>query len=109
MPIIYSMCDVLVLPSESDTWGLVMNEAMANGLAIIATNNCGGAIDLIDKGKNGFIFKTGDSDELAYMIKHLASDKDLLVKMKEQSLMKINKFSYDTVVEKIETIVMATQ
>jgi glycosyltransferase involved in cell wall biosynthesis len=60
MPIVYRLGDILVLPSRGpgETWGLVMNEALASGLQVYASGKCGGAIDLID---DYFIFNTNDS------------------------------------------------
>lgn len=64
MPAVYNMCDVFILPSQSETWGLAMNEAMACGKAIVASDRCGGAIDLIQPGVNGFIFKINNLEDL---------------------------------------------
>ncbi len=61
MPIIYKMANLLILPSTGpgETWGLVINEALACGLPVAASIKCGGAIDLINA-SNGFIFDPGD-------------------------------------------------
>jgi glycosyltransferase involved in cell wall biosynthesis len=104
MPLIYSIADVCVLPSESDTWGLVLNEAMANGLAVIASDKCGGAIDLIDEGMNGFVFKAGDEKALAVILKSIATDPRRLKTLKENSLKKISDFSYELQAMRIESI-----
>lgn len=58
MPAIYHACNVLVLPSAGpqETWGLCINEAMASGRAIIASDACGAAQDLIRQEVNGFVF-----------------------------------------------------
>ncbi len=49
MPIVYRLGDVFCLPSQGpgETWGLAINEAMASGRPVIASNKCGGAIDLL--------------------------------------------------------------
>jgi glycosyltransferase involved in cell wall biosynthesis len=46
----------LILPSITDQWGLVVNEAMAAGLPVLVSHNCGCAADLVKNGKNGFTF-----------------------------------------------------
>ena len=55
MPIIYRIGDALILNSKSETWGLVINEALACGVPVIASDKCGGSIDLINN-DNGIIF-----------------------------------------------------
>jgi glycosyltransferase involved in cell wall biosynthesis len=58
MPIVYRLADVFVLPSTGpgETWGLAINEALACDIPVIASDKCGGAIDLI-KSWNGIIVK----------------------------------------------------
>jgi glycosyltransferase involved in cell wall biosynthesis len=51
MPVVYRLGDIFCLPSQGpgETWGLAINEAMASGRPVIASNKCGGAIDLLNK------------------------------------------------------------
>lgn len=56
---IYASGDCLLLTSESETWGLVVNEAMSMGLPAITSDACGCSADLIDE-KTGFTYPTGD-------------------------------------------------
>jgi glycosyltransferase involved in cell wall biosynthesis len=65
LPVCYAAADVLVLPSESETWGLVVNEAIACGLPAIVSEAVGCAPDLIDEGKTGFTYPVGDTVALA--------------------------------------------
>jgi glycosyltransferase involved in cell wall biosynthesis len=102
MPVIYSMADILIQPSESDTWGLVINEAMANGLAVVASDNCGGALDLIHEGDNGYIFRSKDESRLTQIIKELADNPDKVKRMGLASLNKISNFSYEVAADAIE-------
>ena len=76
----YKASDLFVLPSETDVWGLVLNEAMAQGLPVIASDSVVGAKSLIDG--NGKVFKTYDIDELAQDIDYCLDD----AKNKEMSL-----------------------
>jgi len=65
---------LLVLPSRWDGWGLVINEAFAAGVPVIASDRCGGA-DLIVQGANGYRFRSGSIDDLrACLSSFLASD-----------------------------------
>ena len=61
----YKIADIFVLPTRSDVWGLVINEAMANGLPIITTNKCIAGLELIEDGKNGYIVETENVEELS--------------------------------------------
>lgn len=66
MPAVYRLGNVFVLPSKGpeETWGLAINEAMASGCAVIASDKCGCSCDLIDEGKNGYIFESGNLESL---------------------------------------------
>jgi glycosyltransferase involved in cell wall biosynthesis len=73
----YVAADVLVLPSDGrETWGLVVNEAMACGLPAIVSNAVGCAPDLIEQGKTGFTFPVGNCRELGQRLKELAAAKE---------------------------------
>jgi glycosyltransferase involved in cell wall biosynthesis len=65
---LYRVGDLLILPSDSEPWGLVVNEALASGLPVICSGTCGCASDLILEGINGFTFKAGDYRELSNKI-----------------------------------------
>ena len=66
MPVVYRLSDIVVLPSKGpgETWGLAINEAMACGRPVIASDKCGAAADMIKDNENGFVFKAGDENEL---------------------------------------------
>lgn len=66
MPVVYRLADVLLLPSRGpgETWGLVLNEAFACGVPVVASSRCGGAIDLIQNDKYGFIFDEFSTEKL---------------------------------------------
>lgn len=62
----YAAADCLALPSDwGETWGLVVNEAMATGLPCVVSNHVGCAPDLIVKSVTGETFSMGDIDALA--------------------------------------------
>jgi glycosyltransferase involved in cell wall biosynthesis len=66
MPNAYAAADVLVLPSErQETWGLVVNEAMASGLPAIVSEAAGCVPDLIIPGETGYAYPPGDIEALA--------------------------------------------
>ncbi len=69
----YAIADVLVLPSSSETWGIVVNEAMCFGVPIIASDQVGAAVDLVKNKYNGFVFPVGDTKELVNALNSLIS------------------------------------
>lgn len=75
----YVASDCLVLPSNhGETWGLVVNEAMACGRPAIVSSQVGCAEDLVANGETGAVFKSGDWDHLAKILYQAASDPELL-------------------------------
>jgi glycosyltransferase involved in cell wall biosynthesis len=60
LPAFYDLCDLFVLPSENEAWGLVLNEVMNAGKPVIASDQVGAARDLIREGVNGHVFPAGD-------------------------------------------------
>lgn len=92
LPFYYALADMLVLPSLKDEWGLVLNEAMASGLPVIASDTVGAARDLIVDGVNGFVFRSGNSHALNGRIEQLLVDEGLRVKMGERSYERIQNF-----------------
>ena len=62
----YAAADVLLLPSDAgETWGRVVNEAMASGRPAIVSRDVGCCEDLVIEGETGFAFDGGDVDGLA--------------------------------------------
>ena len=77
----FAASDVLAMPSEIEVWGLVVNEAMAAGLPVIATTCSGAAEDLIVNGDNGYAYESGDEDRLADLLKSVATERELWMEM----------------------------
>ena len=73
MPVWYAAADILVLPSANETWGLVVNEAMACGVPVVVSEAVGCAIDLIDERQTGYTYPVGDARQLASRIAQLRS------------------------------------
>ena len=72
LPVRYGLAGAFVLPSTSDQWGLVVNEAMAAGLPIVVSSRCGCAPDLVRAGENGFEFDPADTSALANALAKVA-------------------------------------
>ena len=73
LPRYYAFAGAFILPSIKDTWGLVVNEAMASGLPVLVSERCGCATDLIKVGENGFIFNPEDVEQLADLMLRISS------------------------------------
>lgn len=110
MPVFYQACDIFCLPSAGpgETWGLAINEAMAAGKAIIASNKAGGAIDLVKDGFNGYVFTSNDMEELKYKLSLLITQPTLLKSFGEQSRAIINHWSFKQQVNQIIKTLNAT-
>jgi glycosyltransferase involved in cell wall biosynthesis len=76
----YASADLFAFPSDTETFGQVIQEAMASGLPVVAAR-AGGAIDLVHEGTTGALFTPGDADHLRRQIERLTSDRGLLGSM----------------------------
>jgi len=82
----YAAADAFVLASRSEPWGMVLNEAAAAGLPLVATEAVGAAHDLIDPGGNGFRVPVDDEAALGKALRELAADADLRDAFGQRSL-----------------------
>lgn len=78
---LYQTCTALVFPSWSDGFGMVVTEALAQGLPVIASSHAGAA-DLIREGLNGMVVPAMDATALAAAMRRLAEDNDLASSMR---------------------------
>ena len=85
IPQIYALAEALVFPTHSDTWGLVVNEAMACELPIIASEVAGCVPDLVEHGWNGLRVKPSDPPGLAAAMKTIISHPELAAQMRKNS------------------------
>ena len=92
MPALFRWADVLVLPSISDTFGMVILEAMAAGVPVIASENTA-APDLVRDGIDGYVVPIRDSDGIAEHLERLALDPGLLVEMSRKARSRAAEFS----------------
>jgi glycosyltransferase involved in cell wall biosynthesis len=70
----YAIADCLVLPSP-ETWGLVVNEALATGLPCVVSNAVGCAPDMVRDGESGYVYPLGNVDALAAALERVRSRK----------------------------------
>lgn len=82
---VMAVSDVLVLPSVYESWGLVVNEAMAAGLPVIATDAVGCVDDLVFDGSTGYVVPAGDAHALALAMSAIAANPDERRRMGENA------------------------
>lgn len=90
----YSECDLLVLPSKSEGWGLSLMEAMACGKPVIASK-VGGIPELVRDGKDGILVRPGDIRSLADAIISLLKDPKRRERMGASGRERVSGFSWD--------------
>jgi glycosyltransferase involved in cell wall biosynthesis len=90
LPRYYDLADVLVLASRFEPWGLVINEAMNAGRAVVVSDQVGCGPDLVRDGENGYVFPAGDVDRLRAALEALVHDPEKCRAFGEKSLEIIN-------------------
>ncbi len=103
----YHAADIFVLPTREDTWGLVINEAMAKGLPVITTDMCIAGTQLIEDDVNGYVVPVESVEILAQKINQLIGDKEKRLDMARNNLNKIQQYTIENMAEIIfKTIVV---
>ena len=74
LPIFYALASCFILPSVSEPWGLVVNEAMASSLPVLVSNKCGCIPELCHRGVNGFDFNPYNEKEIADVMMKMSSE-----------------------------------
>jgi glycosyltransferase involved in cell wall biosynthesis len=96
---LYALAEALVFPTHSDPWGLVVNEAMACGLPIIASEVAGCVPDLVENAENGFIVPLGNVGELVRAMRTVLSNSAVATKMGARSALRIQAYSPEACAE----------
>ena len=110
MPAVYAMADIVVLPSggPGETWGLAINEAMAAGKAVLVSDACGCAEDLVSE-QNGWVFRRNQPADLEAKLSLIASARARLAVMGEHGRKTIEGYSFTHIAEAIEATVKNTR
>jgi glycosyltransferase involved in cell wall biosynthesis len=95
----YSEADVLVHCSQAEGMPLVVLEAMACGLSIVATR-VQGIEDLVESGENGYLFEPGDVDTLAQYLTLIINLKHQRLSMGQRSLQKVRLYDWSTIAQR---------
>ncbi len=94
LPRFYDLCDVFVLPSEYEPWGLVINEVMNAGKPVLVSDKVGAGTDLVKDGVNGYVVKVGDISTLAKRLFEVVTHPELANQMGAESKRRISEWSY---------------
>jgi glycosyltransferase involved in cell wall biosynthesis len=92
LPGVYRAADVLVLPSEHEPFGLVVNEAFASGIPAIVSAACGSAGDLVTDGATGYVLPVGDVEQLAGRLREIDHDRGLLRRLAHAATLRIEEW-----------------
>ena len=105
MPSVYEMANTFILPSAGpgESWGLAVNEAMANGKSIIVSDKCGCAKSLVFHDINGFVFQSQNSIELTQHLIKMVELQSEDNKMGKASLEIIKDFTFEKIAKAIES------
>jgi glycosyltransferase involved in cell wall biosynthesis len=83
LPDTYAASDILVLPSEYEPFGVVVNEAMLCRCPVIVSDRVGARFDLVKEGETGYVFPCGDIDALASVLRVALNDRPRLQRIGE--------------------------
>lgn len=95
LPSYYDLCDVFVLPSIDEPWGLVVNEVMNAGRAVIVSDQVGCGADLVRNGENGYVFNARNIEELYGSLSDALQTQEHCRKLGENGLEIINKWGFE--------------
>ena len=99
LPSLYALCDIFVLPSRMEGWGLAIMEAMAMMKPVVATR-VGGIPELVQHGRTGYLVDAGDVLGLSEAIAGLVEDPSLREKMGREGRESVNEYTWERAARK---------
>lgn len=106
LPALYASSDVLVLPSEYEPFGVVVNEAFCCGCPAIVSDRVGAGRDLVRPGETGDVFPCGDVEALARSLKKILADSSQRRRLSEGAKARMESWSPT---ENVEGMILALQ
>jgi glycosyltransferase involved in cell wall biosynthesis len=95
LPRFFDLATVFVLPSRHEPWGLIVNEVMNAGRAVIVSDEVGCQPDLIDDGVEGCVFPVGDVAALTDALRRVLATPETAVAMGQRALAKIQTWNFE--------------
>jgi glycosyltransferase involved in cell wall biosynthesis len=92
----YARSDIFVFPTHSDGFGITQLEAMAHGLPVIATLNCG---DVVEEERNGWVIPAGSPNALTNLLQKIAGNREQLNTMSESARNTLPRFNLERIGE----------
>lgn len=102
----YASADIFVFPSRLETFGLVVMEAMAAGLPVVAAR-VGGVTDIVREGETGYVFDSGDINRLVAGLRKIAQSRGRMRQMGKQARAYAEAQSWDAVMDEVIEIYAA--
>lgn len=78
--------DIVVVPSNQDSWGIVVDEGMQHGKAVISADAVGSGVDRLNNESNGLIFPKGNHDVLSHLLRQVIVDKEYRSKLGKEAI-----------------------
>lgn len=95
LPAFFDLCDVFVIPSILEPWGLVVNEVMNAGRPVVASDHVGACLDLVKDTINGYVYRAGDVEGLRAALTRLITNPELRQRMGDASLDIISQWGFE--------------
>src|SRR5882757_7339686 len=95
LPRYFDLCDVFVLPSRHEPWGLVVNEAMNAGRPVVVSDDVGCQQDLVREGETGAVFPVGDVAALVAALERVLATPGMAAQIGVNARTHIGRFSFE--------------
>lgn len=95
LPRFFDIATVFVLPSRNEPWGLIVNEVMNAGRAVVVSNDVGCQPDLVEDGVEGCVFAAGDVAALAEALRKVLAKPETAGAMGQRGLAKIETWDFE--------------
>lgn len=103
----YLQSDILVFPSRSEGFGMVIIEAMSCGLPVISFNCPHGPADIITQGEDGFLIENGDIEAFSAHLEALMNNVELRKKMGNRGKENVQKYRPDAIIKQWQSLFLS--